>query len=72
MPEDLFQVGIPGRLRPKVERMARGSGRSLSNVITLLVELADDTDPMWNIVPRGESQEAQHGRDRDGAGGGQA
>lgn len=73
MADDLLQVSIPARLRPKVERMARGSGRSLSNVIAVLVELADETDPMWNIVPRGESQEAQRGQDgRDGAGGRQA
>ena len=67
MADDLLQVSIPARLRPKVERMARGSGRSLSNVIALLVELADEADPMWHIVPRAEARRGADGSD-DAAG----
>ena len=51
---DFFQVSIPTALRAKIERMARGSLRSMSNVVTALIEKADDTAPEWNIRPQEE------------------
>lgn len=76
MPDDvrLVYIRVSREQQEKLERMRAGSGRpSIQNVIEVLVALADETAPEWNIVPRGESQEAQHGRDHgDGAGGRQA
>ncbi len=42
----------------KLERMRAGSGRSsIQNVIEVLVAIADETAPMWNIVEVGAHQE---------------
>jgi hypothetical protein len=41
----------------KLERMRAGSGRSsIQNVIEVLVAIADETAPMWNIVELGATQ----------------
>ena len=45
-----FTVNIPIEVRPKLERLARGSRRSLGNTVAVLIEREDEADPMWNVA----------------------
>ena len=45
-----FQVSVPSESRAKLERLARGSKRSLGNVVAVLIAMADESAPIWNIA----------------------
>lgn len=53
-----FTVAIPIEFRPKLERMAARSVRTLGSVVAKLISDADESAPEWNIVPR--SEESSH------------
>lgn len=50
MSDDFFNVSIPLEVRPKLQRLAKRSRRSMGNVVAVLIEKEDEAAPIWNIA----------------------